>query len=638
MHTLSACETHVYARQVARRKRLGTPIAPESDKLESRRKSYQKTFIFAACSRYVTAQHRAYWEFFQTKPRQTHRAFKLSNHLSVVRVRFAPSPTGALHIGGVRTALYNYLFARQQGGTFILRIEDTDQGRYVPGAEDYIIESLRWVGLLPDEGVGFGGADGPYRQSDRKEIYQKYAHELVERGHAYYAFDTPEALDVRRQAEEHFTYNHLTRKGLSNSLTLDAIESKRRISAAEPFVVRLKVEPGRSIHIHDLIRGEVVFESSELDDKVLLKADGMPTYHLANIVDDHLMRITHVIRGEEWLPSTAHHILLYEGFGWEATMPQFSHLPLIMKPFGNGKLSKRDGAKFGIPVFPLAWKAETAEESFGGFREAGFLPEAVVNFLALLGWHPGGDQDIFSMEELIQLFSIEHIGKSGARFDYEKAKSFNQKYIHAMDDAALVKIVRPLAENKGYHVSEAFLTKVIALMKERVTFLTDFVEMGYYLFEPVKEYDEETLQKRWNGDIAAVFAELTEKLATFDLFNALELEEAVKAFIQEKGLKPGEILPLLRIALVGTMKGPAVFETAEVLGREETVARLKGLVLKGNAPLPASAKATAGEPDNKELKKVSLHVNEFGEIVRDVKTDDINAFLDENVPDKKFTE
>jgi len=517
--------------------------------------------------------------FFQNAPYRPPN-LQTFNPLAVVRVRFAPSPTGALHIGGVRTALYNYLFARQQGGTFILRIEDTDQGRYVPGAEDYIIESLRWVGLVPDEGVGFGGADGPYRQSDRKEIYQKYAHELVQRGHAYYAFDTPTELEVRRQAEAHFTYNHWTRNDLANSLTLGEPEAKRRLAADEPFVVRLKVVPGRSIHIQDLIRGDVVFESSELDDKVLLKADGMPTYHLANIVDDHLMRITHVIRGEEWLPSTAHHVLLYEGFGWEATMPKFSHLPLIMKPVGNGKLSKRDGAKFGIPVFPLGWKGETAAESFGGFREAGFLPEAMVNFLALLGWHPGGDQDVFSMEELIQLFSIEHIGKSGARFDYEKAKSFNQKYIHAKDDVSLAALVRPLAEAKGYQVSDAFLAKAISLMKERVTFLTDFVEIGYYLFEPVRVYDEETLQKRWNGDIAAVFAELTEKVVTFDLFKAMELEEAVKGFIQEKGLKPGDILPLLRIALVGTMKGPAVFETAEVLGKEETVARLKGLILK----------------------------------------------------------
>lgn len=508
---------------------------------------------------------------------QVLRNFQLSKYPPVVRVRFAPSPTGALHIGGVRTALYNYLFARQQGGTFILRIEDTDQGRYVPGAEDYIIEALRWVGLLPDEGVGFGGPDGPYRQSDRKEIYHKYAHELVQRGHAYYAFDTPEALDLRRQSEEHFTYNHLTRNSLSNSLSLEGSETERRLASGDPFVIRLKIMPGRSIHIQDLIRGEVVFESSELDDKVLLKADGMPTYHLANIVDDHLMRITHVIRGEEWLPSTAHHVLLYEGFGWADTMPRFSHLPLIMKPVGNGKLSKRDGAKFGIPVFPLGWKGETEEDSFGGFREAGFLPEAVVNFLALLGWHPGGDQDVFSIEELIQLFSIEHIGKSGARFDYEKAKSFNQKYIHAMDNVALAAHVRPLADAKGYQVSDEFLAKAVGLMKERVTFLTDFVETGYYLFEPVRAYDEDTLQKRWNAEIAAVFAELTDKVATFDLFKALDLEEMVKAFIQEKGLKPGDILPLLRIALVGTMKGPAVFETAEVLGRDETVLRLKAM-------------------------------------------------------------
>lgn len=501
----------------------------------------------------------------------------MTQTMTPIRVRFAPSPTGALHIGGVRTALYNYLFARQNGGTFILRIEDTDQGRYVPGAEDYIIEALRWTGLLPDEGVGFGGADGPYRQSDRKEIYQKYAHELVERGHAYYAFDTPEELDVQRQSVENFTYNHLTRNALSNSLSLGEATAKSRIEAGEAFVVRLKIEPGRSIHIHDLIRGDVVFESSELDDKVLLKADGMPTYHLANIVDDHLMRITHVIRGEEWLPSTAHHVLLYEGFGWDATMPRFSHLPLIMKPVGNGKLSKRDGAKFGIPVFPLGWEGNTPEESFGGFREAGFLPQAVVNFLALLGWNPGGEQEIMSIEELIAAFSIENIGKSGARFDYEKAKWFNQKYIQGMDNAALSQLVRPLADAKGYQVSDEYLTKTVGLMKERVTFLPDFVEAGYYFFEPVRSYDEETLKKRWNGDIATVFAELTEKVATFEPFKAVELEEAVKTYMQEKNLKPGEILPLLRIALVGTMKGPAVFETAEVLGREETVARLKGL-------------------------------------------------------------
>lgn len=491
------------------------------------------------------------------------------------RVRFAPSPTGALHIGGVRTALYNYLFARQQGGTFILRIEDTDQNRYVPGAEDYIIETLRWVGLIPDEGVGFGGAFGPYRQSDRKEIYQKYAHKLVALGHAYYAFDAPEVLEARRSAEDNFTYNHLTRSSLTNSLTLPEGEVQRRIAAGEPCVIRLLVEPGQAIHIKDLIRGDVVFQSSELDDKVLLKADGMPTYHLANIVDDHLMEITHVIRGEEWLPSTAHHVLLYRGFGWEDSMPQFAHLPLILKPVGNGKLSKRDGAKFGIPVFPLEWKGATPEESFSGFRDTGFLPEAVINFLALLGWHPGGEREIFSLNDLIASFSIENISKGGARFDYDKAKWFNQQYIHAAQNEVLATHIRPLAEAKGYRVSDTYLAQVAALMKERVTFIPDFVELGYYLFESVRIYDAETLQKKWNPGLTPVFEELTAMMATFEPFNSAALEEMVKNFISEKGLKPGDVLPLLRLALAGTMKGPAVFDMAAALGNTETTERLR---------------------------------------------------------------
>lgn len=461
-----------------------------------------------------------------------------------------------------------------------MRIEDTDQGRYVPGAEEYIIESLRWAGLIPDEGVCFGGAHGPYRQSDRKDIYPKYAHELVELGHAYYAFDTSEELEKMRQANENFTYNHQTRGQLQNSLNLGKTLAKERIASGEPYVVRLKIDPGRSIRIRDLVRGEVVFESSELDDKVLLKTDGMPTYHLANIVDDHLMGITHVIRGEEWLPSVAHHLLLYEGFDWTGTMPQFAHLPLILKPVGNGKLSKRDGAKFGMPVFPLRWEGQAAEEMFEGFRETGFLPEAVVNFLALLGWHPGNDQEIFSMDELVQAFSIEHISKSGARFDYEKAKWFNQKYIQLLKNEYLTEKIRPLAEAKGYCVDDQYLSKAVGLMKERVTFLPDFVESGYYLFEPVKEYDEETLKKRWNGDIPSVFMELTEKLATFDFSTASELEQSVKTFIQEKSLKPADILPLLRIALAGTMKGPAVFEMMELLGKAETLARFAELSKK----------------------------------------------------------
>lgn len=496
----------------------------------------------------------------------------------MIRVRFAPSPTGALHIGGVRTALYNYLLARQQGGQFILRIEDTDQGRYVPGAEQYIIDSLKWVGLIPDEGVGFGGNDGPYRQSDRKAIYHQYAHELVARGHAYYAFDTPEALDARRAAQENFTYNFSTRDSLHNSLGLSASEGQKLLDSGAPFVIRLKVMPDREVRVQDLIRGEVSFKSSELDDKVLLKTDGMPTYHLANIVDDHLMRITHVIRGEEWLPSTAHHVLLYEGFGWTDTMPRFAHLPLIMKPEGNGKLSKRDGAKFGFPVFPLEWQGATPEDHFSGFRNTGFLPEAVLNFLALLGWHPGGDQEIFSLSEMVEAFSIEHISKGGARFDYEKAKWFNQQYLKAMDNAVLAEKIRPLAAAKGYNPTQEYLQLVAALMKERVTFLPDFVEQGYYLFEPVRVYDTETIQKKWTAALKPVFEELLltfEKSATFE---GSVLESAVKQYMADKGLKPGDILPLLRIALAGTMKGPAVFDMAAALGKEETLRRLQKFV------------------------------------------------------------
>jgi glutamyl-tRNA synthetase len=494
------------------------------------------------------------------------------------RVRFAPSPTGALHIGGLRTALYNYLFARKHGGTFILRIEDTDQGRYVPGAEDYIIEALKWTGLVPDEGVGFGGENGPYRQSDRKDIYHRYAHALVQSGHAYYAFDTPEALEAQRESEDNFTYNHSKRDGLSNSLTLGDVESKRRLEAGDAFVIRLKVVPGREIPVQDLIRGVVVFQSSELDDKVLLKADGMPTYHLANIVDDHLMNITHVIRGEEWLPSTAHHVLLYEGFGWSDTMPQFAHLPLIMKPVGNGKLSKRDGAKFGMPVFPLSWKGDTEEDSFEGFREAGFLPEAVVNFLALLGWHPGNDQEIFSMDALIEAFTIENIGKSGARFDFEKAKWFNQKYIQALDNDALAARIRPLVEAKGYQTNDEYLARAAGLMKERATVLPDFVETGYYLFEPVKSYETDAVQKKWNAAMGPFMTELIQILNTFDPFLAEPLEDMLKKIMQEKGLKPGDVMPLLRIGLVGSMKGPGVFDTAVVLGRNETVQRLQAFL------------------------------------------------------------
>ncbi len=492
-----------------------------------------------------------------------------------IRVRFAPSPTGALHIGGIRTALYNYLFARRYGGKFILRIEDTDQSRHVAGAEEYIIESLKWLGLLPDEGVGFGGDYGPYRQSERKAIYQKYAQELVDCGRAYYAFDTPEELEAYRHSTPNFTYNYRTREHLRNSLALKPAAVEKLLEEGVPYVIRLCVMPGEPICINDLIRGEVVFQSSELDDKVLLKADGMPTYHLANIVDDHLMQISHVIRGEEWLSSTAHHVLLYRAFGWEGTMPQFAHLPLILRPEGHGKLSKRDGARFGIPVLPLSWKSPDAAEGFIGFREAGFLPEATLNFLALLGWNPGGERELFRLDELVQLFSLEQVSKAGARFDYNKAKWFNQQYIMAMDNATLARHIRPLAEAKGYRADLSYLERVVALMKERVSLLTAFVEEGYYFFEPVRAYNEEEVRAKWRPALRPLFEALIDQLPALSPFDTPTVERAVKALLQERQVKPGEMLPLLRLALIGSTQGPAVFDTMALLGPAETAERLR---------------------------------------------------------------
>jgi glutamyl-tRNA synthetase len=496
-----------------------------------------------------------------------------------IRVRFAPSPTGPLHIGGIRTALYNYLFAKKHGGTFILRIEDTDQGRYVPGAEAYITDSLHWCGLIPDEGPGFGGNFHPYRQSERKEIYGKYAQLLVERGEAYYAFDTPEELDAKRQSEaadgnHNFKYDSITRLSMKNSLTLPADEVKRRLEAGNEYVIRLKVPENEIVTINDLIRGAVSFQTVELDDKVLLKGDGMPTYHLANIVDDHLMEITHVIRGEEWLPSTGHHVLLYRAFGWEATMPEFAHLPLIMKPDGKGKLSKRDGARFGIPVFPLGWQGDTPEESFDGFREFGFLPVAVLNFLAFLGWNPGTEQEIFSLTELCEAFSIDKISKSGARFDFDKARWYNQQYIHAATGEELATMLHPLAEAKGYKVSNAYLADVCDLMKDRMAVLPDFFNQAYYFFENVQLYDNQNIAKRWKPENRHFFEALANRLDKTDLFRAPVLEEVAKNIMTEHNLKMGEVMPILRLALAGTMQGPAVFEMMAVLGKDRTVKRL----------------------------------------------------------------
>ncbi|MEZ4960499.1 MAG: glutamate--tRNA ligase [Saprospiraceae bacterium] len=496
-----------------------------------------------------------------------------------IRVRFAPSPTGPLHIGGIRTALYNYLFAKKHGGTFILRIEDTDQGRYVPGAEEYIVESLKWCGLLPEEGPGFGGSYGPYRQSERKDMYAKYANDLVKNEGAYYAFDTPEELEEKRKAEaekgnHNFKYDGATRLEMKNSLTLSKQEVQQMLDSGAPYVIRLKVPENEAVTFQDLVRGEVTFQTNELDDKVLLKGDGMPTYHLANIVDDHLMDITHVIRGEEWLPSTGHHVLLYEAFGWEATMPQFSHLPLILKPDGKGKLSKRDGAKFGIPVFPLGWKGETPEDSFDGFREFGFLPEAVLNFLAFLGWNPGTEQEIFSLDELCEAFSIEKISKGGARFDYDKAKWYNQQYLHAANGEALAETLKPYLAAHGYEATDSYLTEVCNLMKDRLAVLTDFVGQAYFFFTDIKFFDNEKIARHWNPESRGTFEALAAQLNKLAPFDATGIEAVVKNFMEEHHLKMGQVMPVLRLALTGTVQGPAVYEMMAVLGKERVSDRL----------------------------------------------------------------
>lgn len=496
-----------------------------------------------------------------------------------VRVRFAPSPTGPLHIGGVRTALYNYLFAKKHDGTFILRIEDTDQTRYVPGAEEYIIRALRWCGLTIDEGPEQGGDFGPYRQSDRKHLYGKYTQALINRGEAYYAFDTPEELAEKRAAaeaaKENFRYDASVRMQLRNSLSLPAAEVKALLDAGTPHTVRLKVPENEVIEIEDLIRGKVAFKSSELDDKVLLKADGMPTYHMANIVDDHLMQISHVIRGEEWLSSTAHHVLLYRALGLEATMPQFAHLPLILKPTGKGKLSKRDGVKLGIPVFPLSWEDENPEDSFKGFDDFGFLPEAVINFMAFLGWNPGTEQEIFSLEGLVEAFAISKIGKSGARFDFDKARWFNQQYIQAASDEQLAQALRPFLAAQGIEADEAFLTGFCGLMKERVQVLTEFYENGYYFFEPVKEYERKPVVKKWKPERVPVFQEYLAELKAAETFESDVLEAMTQEFMAKHSWGFGDLFPILRIALSGTTKGPGVFEMMALFGKEQTLHRME---------------------------------------------------------------
>lgn len=496
-----------------------------------------------------------------------------------VRVRFAPSPTGPLHIGGVRTALYNYLFARQHGGDLVFRIEDTDSHRFVPGAEEYIIESFRWLGIKFDEGVSFGGNHGPYRQSERRAIYKKYVDQLLADGKAYIAFDTPEQLEAKRAAVQNFQYDARTRQEMTNSLTLPKEEVERRIADGEQYVVRFKVEPGIEVHVNDMIRGDVKIKSDILDDKVLYKsADELPTYHLANIVDDHLMEITHVIRGEEWLPSAPLHVLLYRAFGWEDTMPTFAHLPLLLKPEGKGKLSKRDGDRLGFPVFPLEWHDPKTGDISSGYRESGYFPEAVVNFLALLGWNPGTEQELFSLDELVEQFDIHKCSKSGAKFDYQKGIWFNHEYILRKSNEEIARLFAPIVANNGVDESMERITKVVSMMKDRVSFVKELYPLCSFFFIAPLEYDEKTVKKRWKADSAKVMTELAEVLEGIDDFSVEGQEPIVMKWVEEKGYKLGDVMNAFRLALVGIGKGPGMFDISAFLGKEETLARLRKAV------------------------------------------------------------
>ncbi len=495
------------------------------------------------------------------------------------RVRFAPSPTGALHIGGVRTALYNYLFAKANGGDMILRIEDTDTNRYVEGAEEYIIESLDWIGIKFDEGVSFGGNYAPYRQSERKDIYKKYVEQLLTQGKAYYAFDTPEELDAKRAEIANFQYDASTRMQMNNSLVLSEDEVNKRISDGEKYVIRIKIEPNEDIVVNDLIRGEVKINSSIIDDKVLWKsADGLPTYHLANIVDDHLMEITHVIRGEEWLPSAPLHVMLYRYFGWVDTMPQFAHLPLLLKPDGKGKLSKRDGDRLGFPVFPIDWTDKTTGEKAAGYREAGYFPEAVINFLALLGWNSGTEQELFSMDELIKAFSLERCSKSGARFDYEKGKWFNHKYLQLKPKEELAKYVIPFFEPDYFADSNRYnmLLTAIDAVKERASFPKDLFDLVEFFFFAPKSFDEQDIKKRWKEDTPEIMEGLAQLLSAIPSFDdEHSTEETVKGWCEAMGYSLGAVMNPFRLVLVGQMKGPHIFTITRILGKEESIKRIK---------------------------------------------------------------
>ncbi|OAZ03408.1 glutamate--tRNA ligase [Flavobacterium succinicans] len=494
-----------------------------------------------------------------------------------VRVRFAPSPTGPLHIGGVRTALFNYLFAKKNKGTFYLRIEDTDQNRFVAGAEEYILEALEWLGIAPDETIGKNEKFGPYRQSERKELYRQYADQLIATGNAYYAFDTADSLDTLRKELENegktFIYNHSNRDQLNNSLALTEEETNTKLTNGEEYVIRFKTPINETLHLHDVIRGDVKFDTNLLDDKVLFKSDGMPTYHLANIVDDHLMETSHVIRGEEWLPSMPLHVLLYRAFGWEA--PEFAHLPLILKPIGNGKLSKRDGDKMGFPVFPLEWK--TAEGSSSGYREKGFYPETVVNFLALLGWNDGTEKELFTLEELAQVFDLKRVHKSGAKFDPEKNKWFNHQYLMKKSDEDLAKQFQLIvAENTGKieEIEINKLTRIVSLIKERAHFVNEFWELSNYFFEAPNSYDEKA-SKNWKEETPALMLQLITILEGISDFNSINIENIVKEWMTNNEIGMGKIMQPFRLSLVGALKGPHLFDIVEIIGKDETIARLK---------------------------------------------------------------
>ncbi len=506
----------------------------------------------------------------------------MSTEKREVRVRFAPSPTGPLHIGGVRTALYNYLFARQNGGKMILRIEDTDSQRFVPGAEDYINESLAWLGIGIDEGVREGGPYGPYKQSERRDIYREHVKMLLDNGRAYIAFDTPAELEAKRAEIPNFQYDASTRGSLRNSLAMSAEEVKALLDSGAQYVVRFKVEPGRDVVVNDLLRGTVTIKSDILDDKVLYKsADDLPTYHLANIVDDHLMKVSHVIRGEEWLPSAPLHVLLYEAFGWADTAPEFVHLPLLLKPDGKGKLSKRDGDRLGFPVFPLEWHDPKSGETSRGYRESGYLPEAVVNFLALLGWNPGDDTEVMNVDELISKFSFAHCSRSGAKFAFDKAKWFNHTYLQAMDDKALADLFKPVLEAHGVNpadFSDEYIARAVGLVKSRINFVGDLWDNARFFFVAPTEYDPKAVKKRWSAEMPAIMMQLVDLLEKAGDFHSSVLEPAVMAWIADNGYHLGNVMNAFRLAVVGECKGPHMFDITDLIGRDAIVARIKAAV------------------------------------------------------------